>query len=123
MKDLKTKISTLALTLLMLPFSGIVYADVETPESFKPNIQHIRDIYDLIFRVARWFQAFFFVIAAIFVIIAAFTYLTSGGDEDKIKRAKTQLIYAVIAIIVALLAFGVDTIMKNFLGGTGNLIY
>jgi len=113
MKNLKTKISVLMLTLLTLPFLGIVYAQT----SYTPDIRDIHDIYNLILKVARWFQAFFFVIAAIFVIIAAFTYLTSGGDEDKVKRAKTELIYAVIAIVVALLAFVVVAIMRNFLGG------
>ena len=113
MKNLKTKISVLALTLLTLPFSGIVYAQ----ETVTPDIRDINDIYYLIKRVAGWFQAFFFIIAAIFIIIAAFTYLTSGGDEDKVKRAKTELIYAVIAIVVALLAFVVVAIMRNFLGG------
>ena len=112
MKNLKVKISTLSLTLSTLPFIGIANAQ----EAVKPYITDIRGIYNLVARLAKWFQAFFFIIAAIFIIMAAFSYLTSAGNEDKVRTAKTQLIYAVVATVVALLAFAIVTISKNFVG-------
>jgi len=119
MKNLKVKISTLALTLSMLPFLGIANA----AETVRPNITDIHGIYSLVEKIAKWFQAFFFIIAAIFIIMAAFGYLTSAGDDDKVKKAKSQLVYAVVAIVVALLAFVMVTILKNFLGaGTGVIL-
>ena len=119
MKNLKVKISTLALTLSMLPFLGIANA----AEAVRPNITDIHGIYSLVEKIAKWFQAFFFIIAAIFIVMAAFSYLTSAGDDDKVKKAKSQLVYAVVAIVVALLAFVMVTILKNFLGaGTGVIL-
>ena len=119
MKNLKVKISTLALTLSTLPFLGIANA----AEAVRPNITDIHGIYSLVEKIANWFQAFFFILAAIFIIMAAFSYLTSAGDDDRLKRAKSQLIYAVVAIVVALLAFVMVTILKNFLGaGTGVIL-
>jgi len=119
MKNLKVKISTLSLTLSTLPFIGIANAQ----EAVKPYITDIRGIYDLVARLAKWFQAFFFILAAIFILMAAFSYLTSAGDDDKVKKAKSQLVYAVVAIVVALLAFVMVTILKNFLGaGTGVIL-
>ena len=114
MKNLKAKISTLALTLSTLPFMGI--ANVHAAQAVTPNITDIHGIYSLVEKIAKWFQAFFFILAAIFIIMAAFSYLTSAGDDDRLKRAKSQLIYAVVAIVVALLAFVMVTILKNLMG-------
>lgn len=63
-------------------------------------------------------QTVFFIVAAILLIYAAFLYLTSGGDEEKVKKAKSSLIYAIIAIAVALLALVIPQIIANFTGGT-----
>lgn len=43
-------------------------------------------------------------IAVIMIIYSGFLYLTSMGDASNVKRAKDTLVYAVIGLIVALLA-------------------
>ncbi len=116
MKNFKTNIFRLALAFSIFPFTPITHAQT----AVQPDIQRIEDIYALIEKVALWFQAFFFIIAAIFIILAAFSYLTSGGEKEKLAEAKNRLIYAVIAIVVAMLAFVLKTVVRNFLGtGTG----
>jgi len=70
------------------------------------------DIFGLLFTLL-------IVIAVILVLWAAFQYLTAGGAEDKIKKANAQLIYAAVAIGVALLARGVPNIIGSFLGRSG----
>lgn len=57
----------------------------------------------------------FFVAAFIFIILAAFNYLTGGDEPEKIKTAKKQLTYAAVAIAIALVAVGASTIIYNFL--------
>lgn len=44
------------------------------------------------------------VAAVIMIILAGFKYITSGGDSNKVSNAKNTLVYAVIGIIVAVLA-------------------
>jgi len=61
---------------------------------------------------------FFWIIAAIFIILAAFSYLTAGGDEEKLKSAKQKVIYAIVAIVVALLAQSIRWVVSSFLGAT-----
>ncbi len=67
----------------------------------------------------------FFIIATLFILFAAYNYLTAGGQPEKINTAHKQLLYAGIAIVVALLAVGTSAIIKNFLenpaagGGVG----
>ena len=65
------------------------------------------------------FSWIFFIVAAIFIILAAFAYLTAQGDAEKIKTANKQILYAVIAIIIALLSVSFTAIISNFIS-TGN---
>lgn len=46
-------------------------------------------------------------VAVIVIIIAAFMYVTSGGDSNRTKVAKDTILYAVIGLIVALMAFAI----------------
>ncbi len=66
--------------------------------------------------VAKQIYIIFFSIAVIFILFAAFNYLSNAGKPDKIKEIHNQLIYVVVAITVALLALSFDVIIKNFLG-------
>lgn len=50
------------------------------------------------------------IIAIIFIIIAGFKYVVSGGNEQKVSEAKRTLIYAMIGLGVAALA----QILVNF---------
>ncbi len=65
--------------------------------------------------IVKWIYVIFFIVAVMFVIFAAFTYLTAGGDAEKVGNAKNQIIYAAVAIIVALLAVSLKAIIQNFL--------
>lgn len=53
-----------------------------------------------------------------FVVLAAFKYLTAGGDPDKVKAASHDLLYAAIAIVVALLAKAIPSIVSSIVGGS-----
>lgn len=44
------------------------------------------------------------IIAVIMIIIGGFHYITSGGSDEKVKKAKNTLLYAVIGLIVVALA-------------------
>ena len=54
--------------------------------------------------IGSWMLGILIAVAVIFVIYAAFLYLTSGGDEGKVTTAKNYIIYAIIAVIVGILA-------------------
>ena len=66
-----------------------------------------------------WVFFFFIFLAVLFVLVAAYKYLTAGGDPEKVKAASNMLIYVAVAIIVALLARGLPLLLYTFLGGTG----
>jgi protein-S-isoprenylcysteine O-methyltransferase Ste14 len=70
-------------------------------------------------QIVRWVYIIFFTVAVLLILFAAFTYLTAAGNEEKVKNAKDRLIYAAVAIVVALLAVGFQTIIRNFLVSGG----
>ncbi|MDP3974966.1 MAG: hypothetical protein Q8P88_01610 [Candidatus Jorgensenbacteria bacterium] len=84
--------------------------------------QTVRGVTDLLNDALAIVQYVFFVVAAIMIIIAAFKYLTAQGDPEKVGVARQMVIYAVIAIAVALLALVVGAIAANFLGTTAPVI-
>lgn len=46
-------------------------------------------------------------IAVIMLIIGGIRYVVSGGDQNSVTSAKNTILYAIVGIIVALLAFGI----------------
>ena len=70
---------------------------------------------DVVRGVVRWVYIIFFILAVLFILFAAFTYLMAGGEPEAVNKAKTQLIYAAVAIAVALLAVGFEQIIQAFL--------
>ncbi len=60
----------------------------------------------------------FLIIAALsvlMIIFAAFLYITAGANPEGTKKAKNFLLYAVIGIVVAILARLIPNIIINFL--------
>jgi hypothetical protein len=72
-----------------------------------------QDVINNINKIASWFFTAFLALAVIFLIWSAFLYLTAAGNSEKVKSAKNALIYAIIAIIVALIAGGIPSIIGN----------
>lgn len=59
--------------------------------------------------------------AFVMLIIGAFLYLTSGGNTKGTEAAKQTITYAIIGIIVALMAFFVISFIAGFTGVGGIL--
>lgn len=72
----------------------------------------------VICNIFRWIFFILIVVAAVFIILAAFQYLTAGGDAEKIKGANRQIVYAAIAVIIAFVARVLPRIAVELIGGT-----
>jgi uncharacterized membrane protein len=80
------------------------------------NIFDLQGVLGMLCVVFAWAFYFLIVLAVIFVIIAAFKYLTAAGEPEKVKEAGTMLLYTAVAIGVALLARAIPLVIGNFLG-------
>ena len=89
MKEHRAKfvIELAVLTLVALPLLGIAQAPprVVNTGAEQTNVTSIEDVQDVATRVVGWAQVFFYITATLFIVFAAFRYLTSGGDEEKVK--------------------------------------
>jgi hypothetical protein len=47
------------------------------------------------------------IVAVIVIIVAGLAYSTSGGDSGKVTKAKNQILFAVIGLVVVLAAFAI----------------
>ncbi len=76
-----------------------------------------KDIPTLINTIAVWLLGIGSTIAVIIVIWAAFLFMTSGGNAERVTMARKTLWYAIIGLVVLLLATGVTEFIKNVLSG------
>ena len=54
-------------------------------------------------------------ITAILIVYAGFLYITSAGNDEKVKTAQKALIWAIIGFAIILVASSVPTIIEKFL--------
>lgn len=110
MKKLAIK-SLLALPLLLilgLPFIGFAQAtNPLTPGQQTNQPFTIERILRILNRLTDWLLGILVAVAIIFIIMAAFNYLTAGGDSEKVGKAHNMVIYAVVALAVGGVAKGV----------------
>jgi hypothetical protein len=64
--------------------------------------------------------AFLGVIAVLFIIIGGYKMIISRGDEKKFESGRQTVTYALIGLVVAILAFTMITVIGNTLGGTSS---
>ena len=120
-KEFGVSIVALALPLLA---SAQNIPPVNPPTQANVPQGHITSLQGVLQTVCTVFQDLFYfliALAVIFILVAAFRYLTAAGDPEKVKAAGSTLLYAAIAVGVALLARAIPLIVASFLGASGNL--
>jgi len=51
------------------------------------------------------------IVSTIMIIMAGITYIMSGGDPEKAKKAKNTITYSIIGIIFAVAAFSLTSLV------------
>ncbi|MFH1161723.1 MAG: hypothetical protein V1696_00365 [Candidatus Jorgensenbacteria bacterium] len=90
---------------LFSPAPALAASDIDTPTKVIAAID----------KFSGWAYAVLLAVAVVFIIFAAFTFLTAGESAEKVEAAKKQLIYAVIAVATAILATGIIALTKALL--------
>lgn len=86
---------------------GVIAIGGGEPQNQRPLAAIVRDIVNVILYVLG-------AIAVIMIIIGGFRYVLSGGDSSSVTAAKNTIFYAVIGLIVAILAYAI----VNFVVGS-----
>jgi len=110
----KTKTLSIILTSFMFLFAvSMVFAAAPSPK--ESGITGMQGFVDLFKNIGEWFQAIVLAIAIIMIIYAGFLWMTAAGDDDKLTNARKTLIYGLVGIAVAILAFAAVAIIDNLL--------
>ena len=73
-------------------------------------------VMDIVRNFMKWLLIIVGILGVIGFAIAGVLYLTAAGDEDRIKSAKSAMIYSIVGIIVAMLGMVVINAAQKFLG-------
>lgn len=75
------------------------------------------DIQQKISDAFTWAYSAAGIIAVVFIIRGAFLYLTAQGDPGKVQAATRSIIYAVVGLVIVLLAAAITAFVMNATGG------
>jgi len=109
MKKVLLGITLASLTALPL----LAAAQAAPPEAVPEDL----DIMVILENIVDWLFTILLIVAAIFIIIAAFNFITASGDPDKIATARNFVLYALIGIAVAVAARGLVAFIRMIIEG------
>ena len=99
--------------LISLPILALAQPGVQTPPT---PITSIEGVFRVINTLINWVFTILLVVAVFFIMMAAFGYLGSAGEPEKVTEAQNKLIYAAVAIGVGLIAKGVEFVVRQLIG-------
>jgi len=88
----------------------VAYAQTENPPV---TVETKQELTDLICNFLAYFFWIVIVLSVIFVLLAAFDYVTAGDDTEKTSRARKRITYAAVGVAVALIATGFPAIVSS----------
>jgi len=74
------------------------------------------ELVDLILGLVNWVAWFVALVAVLFGLYSGVLFITAGGDAEKVEKAKNILLYAIVGVVVAILAFSIVSISKSLTG-------
>ena len=131
LKSMKSKMQILSQALIvlalmtgalsLLSFIPAASAAILNPTDVPPSITEAtggqNSIRGLILTIVDYFLGFLGLLAVIMVVYGGVTYVSSAGEDEAIGKAKKIIMYALVGIVVILLAF---VLVRAILGaGTG----
>ena len=89
-----------------------------TPDQFvsgsKPSGAVNGDLMDMIKNIINIVLGVVGIVAVVMMIMGGISFITSQGDAGKVTKARNTILYGVVGLIVALLAFAiVDFVLTN----------
>ncbi len=75
-------------------------------------------LFDIISNIMNWLLGLLGVFAIIGFVISGVLYLTAAGDEAQQKKAKAQMTWSIMGVLVALAGWVVVTAVQALLSGS-----
>ena len=107
----KKIILSIAGVVMLLPMLALAFNSGSQPSGTLGSIDSI------ITNILNIIWPAFIGLSVIMIIISGFLFITSGGDPEKVGKARTAMLWAVVGIVVAIVAYSVPFIVKTAIGG------
>jgi len=75
----------------------------------------VSGIADIFLIIMQWIFAFALILGIIMVIISGISYMTAGGESDRVSKATKVLTYSVIGIAISLISSFIIQIIRGLL--------
>ena len=121
----KIKVAALALAMMFGAVASAAlptYADVTCPngeikkganktladcDGIDKNGNNTNDLMTRVNTIINVVIGFVGLVAVVVIILGGISYTTSAGDPGKVKKAKDTILYGIIGLVVAVLAFAI----------------
>ncbi len=115
----KLVIQTTLLLSGLIPASAFAVFDPTDPGNNIPTLPEgpdsFKDIITVIVTIAKWMFGLLVALSIVFILYAAFLYVIAQGSDERIQTAKKILIYAIVGLVVGVLAGGIGVAVQQFL--------
>ena len=75
--------------------------------SVNPGGGQPQDLSKMISSVLNWVFGIIGIVAVIMIILGGFNMMISSGDPGKVKKGKDTILYGIIGLVIAILAFAI----------------
>lgn len=82
---------------------------------FLKNLGKDNPVAGLLINIINWFLYFAGGLAVIAIIYSGIMYITSSGNPEKAQKAKSNLVWAIIGLLVILLALAIPNLVYDIL--------
>jgi len=103
----KVLVSLISAGLLLSAVAVLAQGPVDAPGWAEVDVMATLD------NISNWLFAILLAVAVMAIIVAAYMFVTASGDPDKVKTARNFVLYALIGVIVALVARGLVLLMDR----------
>ncbi len=71
------------------------------------------DVIAALNRIVNWLFTILVAVAGIAIVIAGYYYVTAAGNPEQITKARNFILYALIGVLVGLLARGLVSLVQT----------
>lgn len=107
--------SILLLILFMIGFP-VINVNAFTPAPHIENPLQATSFNDLISSIINWVVTIGVLIAVLMIIYSGFLFMTAGGVEDRVTKARKTLIWSLVGLAILIMGSNFINLIQNILG-------
>jgi hypothetical protein len=106
---MKKFLPILVLTTLALPMIALAQHHALPP--LPENV----DLFNMLAQVANYLFWILLAVSIIVIVYAGILFVTASGNTEQVEKARGIILYAVVGIIVAMLAYAIRTFLLSMI--------